>query len=57
MDVRYLPDPIRFCRMTTQETRENFLIEGFFEPAKVCMVYCDVDQGHRGLCRSDQGPN
>jgi 4-deoxy-L-threo-5-hexosulose-uronate ketol-isomerase len=44
MDVRYLPDPIRFCRMTTQETRDHFLIGGLFEPGKVCMIYCDVDR-------------
>jgi len=44
MEVRYLPDPVRFCRMTTQETREHFLIEGIFEPDMVCMAYCDVDR-------------
>ena len=44
MDVRYLPDPIRFCRMTTQETRDHFLVGGLFEPGKVYMVYCDVDR-------------
>ena len=32
MKVRDSPDPARFCRMTTQEVRENFLIESLFSP-------------------------
>ncbi|MBP8304317.1 MAG: 5-dehydro-4-deoxy-D-glucuronate isomerase [Phycisphaerae bacterium] len=44
MDVRYLPDPIRFCRMTTEEVRGHFLVKGLFEPGKVFMVYCDADR-------------
>jgi 4-deoxy-L-threo-5-hexosulose-uronate ketol-isomerase len=44
MEVRYLPDPIRFSRMTTEEVRENFLIENLFKPNVVEMVYSDVDR-------------
>ena len=44
MEVRYSPDPIRFSRMTTQEIRENFLVENLFKPDAVEMVYCDVDR-------------
>ena len=44
MKVRYSPDPVRFCRMTTQEVRENFLIESLFGPDEIEMVYSDVDR-------------
>ncbi|MCE5186289.1 MAG: 5-dehydro-4-deoxy-D-glucuronate isomerase [Planctomycetaceae bacterium] len=44
MQVRYSPDPVRFCRMTTEEVRENFLIEMLFKPGTIEMVYSDVDR-------------
>lgn len=44
MEVRYSPDPARFARMTTQEMRESFLMEGLFAPDRIEMVYCDVDR-------------
>ncbi len=44
MQVRYSPDPVRFCRMTTQETRDSFLIESLFAPESIEMVYVDVDR-------------
>lgn len=44
MEVRYSPDPVRFCRMTTQEVRENFLIESLFGPNKIAWIYSDVDR-------------
>lgn len=44
MKVRYSPDPVRFCRMTTREVRENFLIESLFQPNAVEMLYADVDR-------------
>ncbi len=47
MQVRYSPDPIRFQRMTTAETRGSFLIENLFLPGEISMVYCDVD---RAIC-------
>jgi 4-deoxy-L-threo-5-hexosulose-uronate ketol-isomerase len=48
MKVRYSPGPIRFCRMTTQEVRENFLIESLFAPDEIEMVYSDVDRAIAG---------
>ncbi len=48
MKVRYSPDPVRFCRMTTQEVRENFLIESLFGPDEIEMVYSDVDRAIAG---------
>lgn len=44
MQVRYSPDPVRFCRMTTQEVRENFLVESLFQPNAIEMIYADVDR-------------
>ena len=44
MKVRYAPDPVRFCRMTTVEVRENFLVESLFQPNSVEMLYADVDR-------------
>jgi 4-deoxy-L-threo-5-hexosulose-uronate ketol-isomerase len=55
MDVRYLPDPVRFSHMTTQEVRENFLVEGLFAQGKVCMMYCDVDRAIVGSAVPSKG--
>jgi 4-deoxy-L-threo-5-hexosulose-uronate ketol-isomerase len=44
MEVRYSPDPIRFERMTTQETRHHFLIESLFKPGTIEMIYIDIDR-------------
>jgi len=44
MEVRYTPDPVRFCRMTTQDVRDNFLIESLFKPNTIEMLYTDVDR-------------
>ena len=44
MQIRYSPDPVRFCRMTTQEVRETFLIEMLFKSGTIEMVYSDVDR-------------
>ncbi len=48
MQVRYSPDPVRFCRMTTDEVRENFLIEHLFAPDAIELVYSDVDRAIAG---------
>lgn len=44
MQVRYSPDPVRFSRMTTQETRDSFLIESLFTLESIEMIYVDVDR-------------
>ncbi|MBW8017788.1 MAG: 5-dehydro-4-deoxy-D-glucuronate isomerase [Planctomycetes bacterium] len=48
MEIRYSPDPVRFCRMTTQEVRDNFLIESLFKPNIIEMVYSDIDRAIAG---------
>jgi 4-deoxy-L-threo-5-hexosulose-uronate ketol-isomerase len=44
MDVRYTADPVRFDRMSTEEVRQNFLIDTLFAEESICMVYSDVDR-------------
>jgi 4-deoxy-L-threo-5-hexosulose-uronate ketol-isomerase len=56
MKVRYSPDPIRFCRMTTREIRENFLVESLFQPNAVEMLYADVDRAIIGSAVPAEAP-
>jgi 4-deoxy-L-threo-5-hexosulose-uronate ketol-isomerase len=44
MEIRYAADPVRFSRMTTEELRENFLIQSLFAPGKIELVYSDIDR-------------
>ncbi len=44
MEVRYIADPIRFQRMTTNEIRESFLVEKLFQPGEMYLLYSDVDR-------------
>lgn len=43
MEIRYTADQVRFQRMTTDEVRENFLVD-LFEPGKINMLYSEVDR-------------
>ena len=44
MEVRYVPDPVRFQRMNTSELREEFLVDNLFKPGEITLVYSDVDR-------------
>ncbi len=44
MEIRYLPNQETYKRMTTQELRKAFLVDGLFTPEKISMVYCDADR-------------
>ncbi|MFC1761960.1 5-dehydro-4-deoxy-D-glucuronate isomerase [Planctomycetota bacterium] len=48
MQVRYSADPTRFPRMTTQEVRDEFLIESLFQADQVEMIYSDIDRAITG---------
>lgn len=48
MEVRYSSSPAHFRGMTTQEIRENFLIESLFKPDSIDMVYSEVDRAIMG---------
>ena len=56
MDIRYSPDPTRFCRMTTQEVRDSFLITSLFQPDRMEFVYSDVDRAITGSAVPAAGP-
>lgn len=44
MEVRYAADPVRFQRMTTEEIRDNFLIQSLFKIGEIEMLYSDTDR-------------
>lgn len=44
MDVRYVADPIRFQKMSSNEIRESFLVEKLFRPGEIYLLYCEVDR-------------
>jgi 4-deoxy-L-threo-5-hexosulose-uronate ketol-isomerase len=44
MDKRYSVNPAHFQRMTTEEIRREFLIEGLFRPGEVHFTYSHVDR-------------
>lgn len=48
MDVRYSPDREGFQFMTTDEIRENFLIDDLFQKNKIPMTYSDIDRSITG---------
>ncbi len=48
MEVRYSPDKEGFKKLTTEELREKFLIEGLFVKNKIPMVYSDIDRSITG---------
>lgn len=43
MEIRYSADQVRFKTMTTDEVRENFLVD-LFENGKLNMIYSEVDR-------------
>ncbi len=44
MDKRYSVNPTHFMRMTTAETRREFLIESLFRPGEVRFTYSHIDR-------------
>ena len=44
MDIRYSVNQRDFKRYTTQETRDEFLITGLYQPDQVVAVYSHVDR-------------
>jgi 4-deoxy-L-threo-5-hexosulose-uronate ketol-isomerase len=44
METKYMPDPVRYPRMTTAELRASCLIENLFQPGTIQLVYTDVDR-------------
>ena len=44
MEMRYPADAVRFETMTSEQVRDNFLIEGLFAPDQIKMVYSFADR-------------
>src|ERR1700722_2622130 len=44
MKTYLMPDPVRYQRMTTEELRENFLLENLFSPGQTVLAYLDLDR-------------
>ncbi len=44
MKLLQMADRIRYSRMTTDELRETFLLEGLFKPGEIEFVYVDLDR-------------
>jgi len=39
-----MADPVRYARMTSEELRATFLLEGMFTPGKIEFAYVDLDR-------------
>ena len=44
MHMHYLPDSVRTARMTTDELREHFLMQGLFVPGEITLRMIDLDR-------------
>ena len=44
MKLLQMADQVRYSRMTTQELRETFLLEGLFRPGALDLAYVDLDR-------------
>jgi 4-deoxy-L-threo-5-hexosulose-uronate ketol-isomerase len=44
MKLVQMADPIRYSRMTTDELRETFLLNGMFQPGALALAYVDLDR-------------
>ena len=44
MKLLQMADPVRYARMTTEERRATFLLEGMFQPGVIDLAYVDLDR-------------
>jgi 4-deoxy-L-threo-5-hexosulose-uronate ketol-isomerase len=49
MKTMLMADPVRYPRMTTQELRDSFLMEGLHEPGALHLRYVDLDRAIAGI--------
>jgi 4-deoxy-L-threo-5-hexosulose-uronate ketol-isomerase len=49
MKTLLISDPVRYPRMTTQELRESFLINGLSRPGEIHLTYVDLDRAVVGI--------
>src|SRR4051812_10859749 len=56
MSMHFLPDAARTARMTTDELRANFLVQGLFVPGQVNLRIVDLDRVVLGGVVPTAGP-
>ena len=44
MNIKYTPDNVRYKTMTAGELKQNFSLEGLFEPGEINLTYTDLDR-------------
>jgi len=44
MKLLQMADPVRYARMTTEELRSTFLLDGMFKPGQIELAYVDLDR-------------
>ena len=44
MKLMQMADPVRYARMTSEELRETFLLQGLFTPERIDLAYVDLDR-------------
>jgi 4-deoxy-L-threo-5-hexosulose-uronate ketol-isomerase len=44
MKLIQMADPVRYSRMTTEELRATFLLDGLFKPGEIALAYVDLDR-------------
>jgi 4-deoxy-L-threo-5-hexosulose-uronate ketol-isomerase len=44
MKLLQMADPVRYARMTSEELRATFLLEGMFTPGEIELAYVDLDR-------------
>ena len=44
MKTVIMADPVRYPRMTTEEIRESFLLNGLYEPGKIIVNYVELER-------------
>ncbi len=44
MEIRFVPDAVRYPRLNTEELRAGYLIENLFVPGRARLVYTDIDR-------------
>lgn len=56
MSLRYSPDPVRSEALSTEELRQNFLIDSLFGADQVSLVFTDLDRAIVGSAVPVSGP-
>jgi 4-deoxy-L-threo-5-hexosulose-uronate ketol-isomerase len=56
MKIVLMADPVRYPRMTTEELRATFLLDGVAQPGALHLRYVDLDRAVAGMASPTSGP-